>query len=149
AGKVAFAIIVGSRCCKARAMICDCPAPSLNSASTWISNAWACCCTARLNASFFRLSAGINDDDLDPDAAAGGYEGFCISNVRILWIDQHSNDCRPRVQQPEQLDAFRPKLAVDEADAGDVAARPVQAGDQPMLDRIAAIGEHDRDSRCR
>src|SRR5262249_27417276 len=128
-------------------MICDCPAPSLNSASTWISNASAC--TPIECFLYFRLGAGIDDDDLDPDAAAGGYEGSCISNVRILWIDQHSNDCRPRVQQPEQLDAFRPKLAVDEAYAGDIAARPVQAGDQPMLDRIAAVGEHDRDGRCR
>ena len=96
-----------------------------------------------------RFGAGIDDDDLDPDTATGSLEGLCISGVRILGIDQDCNDCRLGVHQPEQLDAFGSKLAIDESYAGDVATRPVEAGDQPMLDRVAAVCEHDRNARRR
>ena len=39
--------------------------------------------------------------------------------------------------------------AVESGDAGNVAARPVEAGDQTVLDRIAAGLEHDRNRRGR
>src|SRR6516165_11331519 len=70
---------------------------------------------------YLRLGAGIYDDDFDPDAAAGGDEVFCIGGIWILGIDQDGNDRRSGVQQLEELDALRSKLAIDERDPGDVA----------------------------
>ena len=91
-----------------------------------------------------RFGAGIDDNNFDTDAATGGLEGLRIGGVRIFGIDQYGDDRRLGVQQPEQLDAFRSKLAIDEGYPGDIATRPVEAGDQPVLDWIAAVREHDR-----
>jgi hypothetical protein len=48
------------------------------------------------------------------------------------------------VQQGQPL---RRQLCVQQAHAGEVAARPVQAGDKAELDRVEAHDEHDRNSR--
>ena len=50
------------------------------------------------------------------------------------------------MQQPKQL---CPKLRPHEADTGDIAARPVEAGDEAEFDRVAAAYEDDRDRRSR
>src|SRR5262245_3393398 len=92
---------------------------------------------------YFRFGAGIDNYDFDADAVTGVLEGFCIGGVRILGIDQHGNGRRLGIQQPEQLDALRSQLAVDEGYPCDIAARTVEAGDQPVLDRVAAVGKHD------
>jgi hypothetical protein len=42
-----------------------------------------------------------------------------------------------------------PKLPHNEGDAGDVAARPVETGDEAKLNRVAAACEDDRDCRGR
>src|SRR5262245_3512349 len=44
---------------------------------------------------------------------------------------------------------FGPRLGVQRDHAGSVAARPIEAGDQPGLDRIAAAAEHDGTRRGR
>ena len=76
---------------------------------------------------YLRLSAGIHNDDVDADAAAGRHECFGIGCVRVLGIGQDSDDHRLGVQQPQQLDALGSELAVDEADPGHVPAGTVQA----------------------
>jgi len=43
---------------------------------------------------YLRFGAGIHDDDVDADAAAGRHEGFDIGGVRILGIDQDGDDRR-------------------------------------------------------
>ena len=48
---------------------------------------------------------------------------FASAAFGFFGIDQDGNDRRLGVQQPEQLDAFGSELAVDEGNAGDVAAR--------------------------
>src|SRR5262245_42065349 len=94
---------------------------------------------------YLRFGAGIDDDDLDPDAAAGGHEGFCIGDVRILGIDQYGNDRRPGVQQPEQLDALRSKLAVDEGAVTlppgrlRLATSPFSTGSLPLANTIGML----------
>src|SRR5215470_14919563 len=50
------------------------------------------------------------------------------------------------MQQPKLL---CPKLRRNEGDTGDVAARPVEGGDEAKLNRIAAGYEDDRDRRSR
>jgi hypothetical protein len=42
---------------------------------------------------------------------------------------------------------LRPKFQRDEADTGDVAARPVEAGDEAELNRVASAYEDDRHRR--
>ena len=48
------------------------------------------------------------------------------------------------MKQPKLL---CPKRRVNEGDTGDVAARPVEAGDEAQLKRVAAACEDDRDRR--
>src|SRR5438093_12541842 len=50
------------------------------------------------------------------------------------------------MQQPKLL---CPKRRVNEGDTGDVAARPVEAGDKTQPNRVAAACEDDRDRRSR
>src|SRR5947209_2017287 len=42
-----------------------------------------------------------------------------------------------------------PKLSDDKRDTGDIAARPVETGDEAELNRVAAAYEDDRDRRSR
>jgi hypothetical protein len=81
----------------------------------------------------------------------------CMTGIRrsssclpaAIGIDQDGNDHGLCVQQPEQLNAFRSKLAIDKGHASDIAARPVEADHQPVLNRLAAVCEHDRNARRR
>src|SRR5215813_11523792 len=50
------------------------------------------------------------------------------------------------MQQPKLL---CPKLTSDKRDTGDIAARPVETGDEAELNRVAAACEDDRDRRSR
>jgi hypothetical protein len=50
------------------------------------------------------------------------------------------------MQQPKLLCS---KLSKDNRDTGDIAARPVETGDEAELDRVAAAYEDDRDLRSR
>src|SRR5262249_37376165 len=70
---------------------------------------------------------GLEDFDLLPDG-----QGRSL-NVRDM-------------QQPKLL---CPKLSNDKRDTGDIAARPVETGDEAELNRVGAAGEDDRDRRSR
>ena len=50
------------------------------------------------------------------------------------------------MQQPKSL---CPKLNSDKRDTGDIAARPIETGDEAELNRVAAACEDDRDRRSR
>src|SRR5262245_17666273 len=50
------------------------------------------------------------------------------------------------MQQPKLL---CPKLSKNKRDTGDIAARPVETGDEAKLNRVAAACEDDRDCRSR
>jgi hypothetical protein len=67
---------------------------------------------------------------------------------RVLRVDQQADHPGLRHQLGKQFDPLLRQLAEQDADAGQVAARPGKAGDQTLLDRIADIGEDDRDGRC-
>jgi hypothetical protein len=45
----------------------------------------------------------------------------------------------------QQLQPLGAELGTEEVDPRDVAGRPIEAGDNTLLDRIAASQEHDRD----
>ena len=86
-------------------------------------------------------------------AAGGGFEDLDLlpngrgrsPNVRdkgfsegIVGIDQHGNAHGSRLQLMQQPKLLCPKLRHNEGDAGDVAARPVETGDEAKLNRVAA-----------
>jgi hypothetical protein len=54
-----------------------------------------------------------------------------------------------RAQLTQEPKALRPKFHREEADTGDVAAGPVEAGAEASLDRIDANRVHDRNGRGR
>ena len=61
----------------------------------------------------------------------------------IVGIDQHGNAHGSRLQLVQQPKLLCPKLRHNEGDAGDVAARPVETGDEAKLNRVAAACEDD------
>ena len=97
-------------------------------------------------------------------AAGGGFEDFDLLpdgqgrslNVRdkglsegIVGIDQHANAHGFWLQLMQQPKSLCPKLNSDKRDAGDIAARPIETGDEAELNRVAAACEDDRDRRSR
>ena len=94
------------------------------------------------------VAAGIENDELLPDRLR---RGLHVSSLRLgsrsVRVDEHGNRCRLGHQLAQQLQPLRPQLAAEKADARDVAARPVEAGDKAVLDRVAAGREDDRDRR--
>ena len=66
-----------------------------------------------------------------------------VSARGLVGIDEQAIDGRRRHQFTQQLHPLRPELSV-KGHAGDVAARPVEAGDESRLDRVITAGEDDR-----
>jgi hypothetical protein len=65
-------------------------------------------------------------------------------------VDEQANDGRRGDQLVKQLQPFRPYLHVQGDQARDVAARPVETGDQSDLDWVGRHREDDRNRRgCR
>jgi hypothetical protein len=60
-------------------------------------------------------------------------EGLGEGPVRI---DDHGKAVGSRLQIVQEAKLLCPKLIRQKADAGDVAARPIEAGDEALLDRI-------------
>ena len=69
-----------------------------------------------------------------------------LSNGKV-GIDEHGNAHGSRQQFMQEPKPLCPKLHHHEADTGDVATWPVEAGDEAVADRIAAGCEDDRDRR--
>ena len=85
-------------------------------------------------------------------AAGGGFEDFdLLPNGRgrspnvgdkglsegKFGINQHANAHGSRLQLMQQPKLLCPKLSSDKRDTGDIAARPVEAGDKAEPDRVA------------
>src|SRR5215471_1188265 len=73
-------------------------------------------------------------------------KGLCGGEVGI---DQHGNAMGSRLQLMQQPKLLCPKLSSDKRDTGDIAAWPVETGDEAELNRVAAACEDDRDRRGR
>src|SRR5262249_48988234 len=88
------------------------------------------------------------DDELLPDRLRRALQ---LSALRLgiggVWIDKHRNRCRGGHDLAQQLKSFRSQYAGEKDYAGDVAARPAEAGDEAVPDRVAAGHEHDRHGR--
>src|SRR5262245_8061087 len=72
-------------------------------------------------------------------------KGLCEGKVGI---DQHANAHGSRLQLMQQPKSLCPKLSKPR-DTGDIAAGPVETGDEAEFNRVAADGEDDRDRRSR
>ena len=96
------------------------------------------------------VAADIDNDELRPIACAAA----CTS-VRSASVSECSGSPARRSASPwarasrSNSSRFAAERAAEKGYAGDVAARPVEAGDQALLDRIAAAGEDDRNRRGR
>src|SRR5262245_63105927 len=73
-------------------------------------------------------------------------KGLCGGEVGI---DQHANVHGSRLQLMQQPKLLCPKLSSNKRDTGDIAARPVETGDEAELNRVGAACEDDRDRRSR
>src|SRR5262245_21585956 len=92
----------------------------------------------------------LEDFDLLPDGRGRSLnvrdKGLCEGKVGI---DQQANAHGSRLQLMQQPKSLCPKLSNDKRDTGDIAAGPVETGDEAELYRVAAAGEDDRDRRSR
>jgi hypothetical protein len=72
------------------------------------------------------------------------YIGSLGDGLRHVRADKHSHRRRPGDELAQQFQPLGPEVTGDESHAGEVSARPVEAGDEAVADRIAAGCEHDR-----
>src|SRR5262249_8682189 len=63
---------------------------------------------------------------------------------RTVRVREHGNCFCLRDELAQQLQSLRPQLTGQESHAGDVATRPIEAGDEAIPDRVAPAHEHDR-----
>src|SRR5262245_32587671 len=93
---------------------------------------------------------GLEDFDLLPGGQGRSLnvrdKGLCGSEVGI---DHHANAQGSRLQLMQQSKLLCPKLCRDEGNTGNVAAGPVETGDEAKLKRVAGAYEDDRDRRSR
>src|SRR5215475_2790761 len=93
---------------------------------------------------------GLDDFDLLPD---GQRRSLNVRDKGLgggeVGIDQHANAHGSRLQLMQQSKLLCPKLNSGKRDTGDIAARPVETGDQAEPNRVAAACEDDRDRRSR
>src|SRR5207237_9766621 len=63
--------------------------------------------------------------------------------IRIGLVDEVTDRSGGRDQLVQQLQPFRPECVDHKTHTGDVATRPVEAGNETKLDRVGAGGEND------
>ena len=97
------------------------------------------------------FGAGIQDMELQPEGTGCRLHllGVDLGKSGFGWVDEERHDARRREQLVQKLQPLRHCLHVRLGHAGDVAARPVKAGDEAELDRVAARFEDDRNGRGR
>src|SRR6516165_5338498 len=89
------------------------------------------------------LACGENENR-PPDLPCRGLDVlFGFSRVRNVWVDEYADRRVLRHQFAEKLQAFREQRARGHHDAGDIAARPVEAGDHARLQDDIAAQEND------
>src|SRR6516162_6057939 len=79
----------------------------------------------------------------------GGSRGLKVCGVTrgslLVLIDQHGKARRLRQQVVQEPEALGSKVQAYRGDSGDIATRPIEAGNQACLDRIGAHVEDDWD----
>ena len=91
------------------------------------------------------FGAGIEHHHVLPDPAGGGVQlARGGHGGEIVRVDQKRNQRGRRNQFAQKLQAFRPERGRDDGEAGEIAARPVEACNEARRNRIAAGGEDDR-----
>jgi hypothetical protein len=68
---------------------------------------------------------------------------------RIGRVDERRQPAGAGPQLMQQPQPLCTELLGEVAHAGQIAARPIETGDQTKFDRVAAHAEHDRNRRCR
>ena len=118
----------------------------MNSPSVPITRPPALSSASRANTpSKSRSLVAWSSSSLSPSARAAGCSSLRLHlGVGIGRIDERADGRRRRDQAVQQLQPLRLQLHAQRGHAGEIAARPVQAGDQPERDRIGAGEEHDR-----
>src|SRR5262249_52348523 len=93
----------------------------------------------------FAWGLGIQVQEVAPEFARRKLHVLLFNfDIRSFWIAQPGNGGRRRDQLVQQLQALWLQGSVSKAHAGDIAARPVEAGHDPACNGIAAGDEHDR-----
>ena len=96
------------------------------------------------------FGGGLQDRELHPLARAASCTSRMMRSARrIVRVHQQGDHPGLGNQLGQQLKPLGRQLAGEIAEAGEVAARPGETGDQAGLDRVAAADEDDRDRRGR
>src|SRR6516165_5968756 len=94
--------------------------------------------------------AGVEDLNLQCHCTGGfRYLSYALGTSDIGRIDQHGNPNGLRHQLVQKCQPLRTQLSCEKIDAGQVSARPGEAGDETELDGVFADAEDDRDRRGR
>ena len=102
-------------------------------------------CEGRVDLAF---AAGSKHDELQPSAPRRHLRLVQLQlGIRIVRVHEHGDDGGIGNELVQQLQSLRREQIGEEGDARDIAARPVEAGDKSVLDRVAAETEDDR-YRC-
>jgi hypothetical protein len=98
----------------------------------------------------FARGAGLCDDQFSSERSGCRLRVFRVGlGIGIVRVDQHAEGSAPGRPLAQQLQPLRHQLVDQEAHAGEVAAGPVEAGDEAQLDRVAAGHEDNRKRRRR
>src|SRR5262245_1400312 len=96
------------------------------------------------------FGAGIKDMKLQPEVAGRALHICKLNILRIIGVDHVPNELCLGDQLVQQFQALRRYLNVQLGHARDVAAWPIQSGDQAELYRVTAYFEDDwNGSSCR
>jgi hypothetical protein len=81
------------------------------------------------------LCAGFNDNQSPPERIRGILHIFRFGGgARIGRVDDEADYGRRRYQRTQQFQPFRPERVGQKAHSGDIAAGPVEAGDETQLE---------------
>jgi hypothetical protein len=97
------------------------------------------------------IRAGGDDFDLPPDGRSRRLY-FCnkgLGNRRIVGIDEHGKARGSRQQLVQEPEPLCRKLHANVADPGEIAARPVEAGNEAQFYRVGASNEDNGNRRGR
>ena len=95
------------------------------------------------------LGTGMQNMELQPKSADCNQRVSLDFWIRIIRVHEQANEGGVGHQFVQQLQLLRRHLHVQRAHSGNIAARSVQAADQPELDRIVGELEDDRNGRGR
>ena len=101
-------------------------------------------CKGGLDLAFAR---GIEHDEWPTHRPRGGLHVRSLLDVGIIRVHQHRDGRRLGHQLAQQLESVRPHGGAEKDDARDIAARPVEAGDEAQRDGVAPVRKDDRHRR--